>query len=562
VRNRLVADKHLPAYMRRHPFATLLLVCVMAWFPGFFTLPPLDRDESRFAQATKQMLETRDFVDIQLGGEARYEKPVGIYWLQAASTAMLGSGPRDQIWTYRVPSLLGALAAVAGTFWLVRAFAGVETAFFAGLLLGLSALLMSEAKIAKTDAVLLASTVMAQAVIMRAYLSARAPGTGPAPRLTVALLGWAAFGLGVLVKGPVIVAVCMASIVAIVVWDRDWRWLARLHSRPGLAVALAIVLPWLIAIGLRTHGLFFEKSLGQDFVQKLAGGQETHGAPPGYYALLANLTFWPGSLLLLPGIVYGIAHRREPAVRYLLAWAAATWLIFELAPTKLPHYVLPAYPALAALCAMWLTSGVRSESKGQRVARHVSLALYVLVGLALAVFVVWAPQRFGTGSPWWLYPAAGLGGLAVLAAVPQMLAHRFYGAFAMASLSAIILYAVAGFLTVPRLTDLWISPRLAQAVARHAEFKDPPVVTAGYAEPSIAFLLGTRTLLDDGPEAGRAAASSGGLALVAEDQRGGFLGAVEKGGARADALEEIDGLNYSRGRTTRITLYRVVPGAK
>jgi hypothetical protein len=143
-----------------------------------------------------------------------------------------------------------------------------------------------------------------------------------------------------------------------------------------------------------------------------------------------------------------------------------------------------------------------------------------------------------------------------------MLARRLYGAFAMASLSAIILYAVAGFLTVPLLTELWISPRLAQAVARHAEPKDPPVVTAGYAEPSVAFLLGTRTLLDDGPEAGRAAASSGGLVLVAEDQRDEFLGAVDKGGARADALEEIDGLNYSRGRETRITLYRVVPRAK
>ena len=402
----------------------------------------------------------------------------------------------------------------------------------------------------------------AQAVILRAYLSARSPGTSSAPGLRLVLLGWAAFGLGVLVKGPVIVAVCIASIAAIVIWDRDWRWLARLRPGLGLAVALAIVLPWLIAIGLASHGAFFEKSLGQDFAQKLAGGQETHGAPPGYYAALASLTFWPGSLFLLPGIVYGIAHRREPAVRYLLAWAATTWLIFELAPTKLPHYVLPAYPALAALCALWLTSGVHSESKGERIARHVSLALYVLVGLALAVFVVWAPQRFGTGSPWWLYLAAGLGVVAVLAVIPQMLARRFYGAAGMASLSALILYAVAGFLTVPRLTELWISPRLVEAVARHAELNDPPVVTAGYAEPSIAFLLGTRTLLDDGPGAGRAAASSGGLVLVAEDQQGGFLAAVDKGGARADALEEIDGLNYSRGRKTRITLYRVAPRAK
>src|SRR3954468_1046044 len=119
----------LPAFVRARPLAVLLLICVLAWLPGFFTLPPLDRDESRFAQAAKQMLETGDFVDINLGGVPRYEKPVGIYWLQAASTAAFGTGVRDSIWTYRVPSLLGALAGVAATFWLVRTFASVEAAF-------------------------------------------------------------------------------------------------------------------------------------------------------------------------------------------------------------------------------------------------------------------------------------------------------------------------------------------------------------------------------------------------------------------------------------------------
>src|SRR3954468_11571450 len=94
----------LPAFVRARPLAVLLLICTAAWLPGFFTLPPLDRDESRFAQATKQMLETQDFVDIRLGDAARYEKPIGIYWLQAASTAILDGGSRDHIWTYRVPS--------------------------------------------------------------------------------------------------------------------------------------------------------------------------------------------------------------------------------------------------------------------------------------------------------------------------------------------------------------------------------------------------------------------------------------------------------------------------
>jgi 4-amino-4-deoxy-L-arabinose transferase-like glycosyltransferase len=551
----------LRACVRRQPLAVLLVICVLAWVPGFFTLPPLDRDESRFAQATKQMLETRDFVDINLGGVARYEKPVGIYWLQAVSTALLGGGVRDAIWTYRVPSLLGALGAVAAAYWLASLFASVETAFFSGLILGLSVLLMSEAKIAKTDAVLLGTVTVAQAVILRSYLGARA-GDGSAVPASRLFLGWGAFGLGVLVKGPLIAAVCLASVAAIVIWDREWRWLARLRPLLGLGIAAAIVLPWAIAIGIASHGLFYEKSLGQDFATKLMGDAESHGAPPGYYTALVSFTFWPGTLLLLPGILYAFARRREPAVRYLLAWAATTWLMFELAPTKLPHYVLPAYPALAVLCALWLTSQAREESRATRIAQYVSLTLFVLVGLALAGFLALAPQRLGGGSPWWLYAAVALDAVAILAVVPRILARRFAAAAGMAGLGAILLYGIAGFLTVPRLTQLWLSPRLAEAVARHAQPGDPPVVTAGYAEPSIVFLLGTRTALDGGPGAGHAAAAAGGLALISDDQRGAFLDAVARDGAMAAALEDVDGLNYSRGRKTRITVYRVMPHAR
>ena len=60
-----------------------LLTALLAFLPGFFQIPPIDRDEARFAQATKQMLETGDYVDIRFQDEVRYKKPVGIYWLQA-----------------------------------------------------------------------------------------------------------------------------------------------------------------------------------------------------------------------------------------------------------------------------------------------------------------------------------------------------------------------------------------------------------------------------------------------------------------------------------------------
>src|SRR5580765_7785603 len=81
--------------IRRRPKAVLFLICLIAWLPGFFTIPPLDRDESRFAQASKQMLETHNFVDIRFGVEPRYKKPVGIYWLQSASTAIVGAVTGD-----------------------------------------------------------------------------------------------------------------------------------------------------------------------------------------------------------------------------------------------------------------------------------------------------------------------------------------------------------------------------------------------------------------------------------------------------------------------------------
>jgi 4-amino-4-deoxy-L-arabinose transferase-like glycosyltransferase len=377
-------------------FGGALLICLLAWL----------RASSRCRRSTamkagcaghKQMLESGDFIDINLGDGPRYEKPVGIYWLQAASTSVFGSGARNQIWTYRLPSVLGALTAVAATFFLVRLFAGVETAFTAGLLLGMSVLLMSEAKIAKTDAALLGSIVVAQAVLMRVYLSVRSPGTVTPPTRALVMLGWAAFAFGILIKGPVVALVCGASIIAVSLADHDWRWLSRLHALTGFGLAVLIIAPWAIAIGIVSGGQFYQQSLGGDFATKLIGEQETHGGPYGYYAMLAHLTFWPGSLALLPGIVVGIARWREPAIRYLLLWAATAWLMFEVAPTKLPHYVLPAYPALAALCALWLTDAAAS-SRTQRIAAAISLALFLLVGLALGGFVAWAPLQYGSGS--------------------------------------------------------------------------------------------------------------------------------------------------------------------
>ncbi|MEA2891669.1 MAG: hypothetical protein QOI05_2462, partial [Bradyrhizobium sp.] len=143
-----------------------LLVCGALFFlPGFFNIPPIDRDETRFAQATKQMVETGDFVDIRFQDDVRYKKPVGIYWLQAAvvqSASKLGlQRAQIRIWLYRIPSLIGAIGAVLMTYWTALGFVTRRGAVLAGLIMCSSVLLGAEARLAKTDAVLLLTVVAA-----------------------------------------------------------------------------------------------------------------------------------------------------------------------------------------------------------------------------------------------------------------------------------------------------------------------------------------------------------------------------------------------------------------
>ncbi len=142
-----------------HAVAVLIAVSLIALLPGFSQIPPVDRDEARFAQATKQMIETGDYVDIRFQDEARYKKPVGIYWLQAAAVEIAEAAgvprARLRIAIYRIPSLIGAVGAVLLTYWTALAFVSRRAAFLAGIMTACSILLGVEARLAKTDAMLL-----------------------------------------------------------------------------------------------------------------------------------------------------------------------------------------------------------------------------------------------------------------------------------------------------------------------------------------------------------------------------------------------------------------------
>ncbi|TXM98030.1 glycosyl transferase, partial [Methylobacterium sp. WL122] len=154
--------------------AWLLALCLVCFLPGQISLQPMDRDEPRFAQASKQMLETGDGVDIRFQGEARHKKPVGIYWAQAAAVAAgeaLGvPEARTAIALYRIPSLLGATAAALLAYWAALAFLARRGAFLASALFGACLMLAAEAHLAKTDALLTACSVASLGALARAWL--------------------------------------------------------------------------------------------------------------------------------------------------------------------------------------------------------------------------------------------------------------------------------------------------------------------------------------------------------------------------------------------------------
>jgi len=577
----------------------LVLFSLAAFLPGFSQIPPTDRDEARFAQATKQMVETGDFVDIRFQDEVRYKKPVGIYWLQAAvvtaGEAMGIPNARTRIWLYRIPSLIGAVGAVLLTYWTALAFMPRRHAFLAALMLAGSFLLAVEARLAKTDAMLLLTVVAAMGALARAYVGrrgaaalghhdARYPGrVGPpdpddrrqavaspecrqagssvhwggregAAGLALPAIFWTALAAGVLLKGPIILLVVALTIITLAAVDRSAGWLAVLRPGLGLPWFCLLVLPWFWAIFSRAGESFIAESVGHDMLPKLLGGQEGHGAPPGYYLLLFWVTFWPAAPLALLAAPAAWGERRERPALFLLAWLVPSWIVFELVVTKLPHYVLPLYPAVAILVARTLWRGRLANAvwlKRGTLGWPVVAALVAVAGV-VALMVL----RRQLGLLAWPVGAA--------ATVFGFMAWRYYEAdgperslVRAATASVLVVITFLGIIT-PSLRPLFPSATIARVLASDpCDYK--VVAAAGYHEPSVVFLMGTSTRLTDGAGAADVLRESYcRFALVEAREQRAFAQRAEKIGLLYAPLSRVEGYNISNGRSLSVTIYRSV----
>jgi 4-amino-4-deoxy-L-arabinose transferase-like glycosyltransferase len=418
-------------------------------------------------------------------------------------------------------------------------------------------LAVAEAHLAKTDAMLLALSTGAMAMLGHMYLTLRRPPHATPPAGDAAVF-WLAVGGALLIKGPVILLLIGATIATLCLSDRSAALVKSLRLWWGLPLAAAVVAPWLITLAGSGDAGFVGAAVREDLLPKLIGGQEGHGAPPGSYLLALTLTAWPWSLLLPLALFAAWPDRHVPAVRFCLAWLVPTWLAFEAVPTKLPHYVLPLLPAAALLIGAMARDGETWGAVLDRMGSRAWRFAWATLCIALAATLVLAAPEYGTGTaPGTALTTAGC----LAAAVTAAFLHRLRARAGMIALALAGVLLCTGLLTAaPRLQTLWISPRLAAAIGEIAP--TGPVALVGFREPSAVFLLGTKTRFADGAGAAALLATEPG-ALVAVDQTlvPSILAALSEKGMRGIPHATIAGHNYARGQPITLTLLTAGPAS-
>lgn len=453
-------------------FATSLL---LNWV-GNGSTPLWDRDEPRFATAAREMIERDDWIVPTFNGELRPDKPIMIYWLTGLAYRVLGEGT----FAARFWSGVGGTAAVAATYFLARRMFDTRVALLAGWILALSPMLIIESKLATVDALLLAETATAVALLWRLTRG---------PDLAAAIAFWVTLGLAVLTKGPVAVGIVASTGAAYALLSREWAWLKNLRPLMGLVVFALVVAPWVIAVNRATGGDFLRLSLGHHVIKRSTTPLEGHSGFPGYYLLSLVALMAPWAWMLPWAVRVHWPRKRDERLLFLAAWAGATLLIFEFVSTKLVHYYLPAYPALAILVASALVGRFGSQPLGARVFDRrfgrilIAAALVATpVGLAAVGFALPTPAQL----PGALVAVVAGGGL--LAAGLLIQQHRLKRAFGVLAASLVSAFLVAGEALAPAIGRDRLIVQVAERLKEYGH--DSPIALWLYRDPSLVYNVG------------------------------------------------------------------------
>jgi len=403
-------------------YALLFFGCILFHILGTWILPLIDRDEPRFAEASREMIERNNYIVPSFNNQLRLDKPPLTYWAQVASYRIFG----ESDFAARFPSAIAAaLTAVLILVW-GRRMGSEKLGWCAAIVFTLSLQTFVHAKAAVADMWLVLFMTLAHwagfELIQRRTPNAQ-HSTPNSKKLNQTSnlkpqtsIWWLTFyislALGFLAKGP-IAWTPLLTVTVVISYARDWQLSRRFKFVGGVLLMLVVVAVWGIPALIQTRGEFFSVGIGRHVVSRSFTTLEGHGASSlGMYVLLLPfylvtvfISFFPWSIKL-PWLIRKLRRREKTGVMqlrqgyarqgdaahggllidtYLLAGIAIIFVIFTLVSTKLPHYTLPAFPLLALLLARHWHQEVADESHRSPFARIAIATACVWIAVALAV---------------------------------------------------------------------------------------------------------------------------------------------------------------------------------
>ncbi len=545
-------------------FGTLIFLILAGIFSGQNSIPPIDRDEARFAQASRQMVQSNDYVNIKFQDEIRAKKPIGIYWLQAFSTKVFGS---EEIGSFRVPSLLSSLISILFVGFLTRLIFPLYQTIVVTLLFSSSITFMGEAHLAKTDATLLCLICIQQYYLLKLILEKQ---TSFRVKYLYPVIIWFAFSFGVLVKGPLSVAILIPTVILFCCFQKSLDLIRELKPIIGIIICSSVILPWLFAIEEATQGVFLQKAFNEDFFSKLQSGQEGHGALPGTHLLILSVAIWPVATFLPCLILFCIENKNNIVVQFLISWIVPFWIIIEIIPTKLFHYSLPVLPAIAILAIGGMFQFKSNIKKIQNTLLknliYFSSVLFGLGGIVLGIGLFYTCFKFNIDKD---FSITFLTILIILITIVVFslslllifnlnainnINRKYLNNLPLAIIALGAMFNIINFnFILPKLDYLFPSKILADKI----ELINPETITsAGYHEPSLVFLLKGNVLLSKPHEAAIfMAEGKKNISLIEKSLLGEFLEATQELNLKVKIVDTIRGFNIAKGRHVEINIF-------
>lgn len=555
-------------------FGIVGILTLIFILPGLSSIPPLDRDEARFSQASKQMLEDKNYVVIKFQEELRSKKPIGIYWLQIASASIFG---KDNIISYRAPNIFSTiiLIIVFSTFVYSISFryfnlnisSSLTFSFFSSLVMATLLGLSIEIKQAKTDTVLLTLCTVQQLIFWKIYSYGKESWNKYKHHEYVWLtrLFWLIIALGILVKGPISPLLFTMTLLSICILDRfvekEWNlsWLNLFLWFQGLLIVSIITLPWVYLAWQATDGHLILDAINKDFLIKLRSGQENHWGPFGSHLFLLLLTFWPMVLLLPFAARACLDWKHERLIRFLISWIIPFWIILELTPTKLPHYILPVFPGLILLILIGISSPPSGNIKFSKINKFFR-AVVVIFTLLLALSLVYVSLNFSSKILIFILSIV----LSFIMITSIIFGNIFFLNESKYKLSPLFgMLILAGICNIfvfsyifPNLDKIHITPKIKNYIDS-LEFRPDTIVATGYHEPSLVFSLGRDTLLLSPEEAALVLVEGDNtLAIVEERTHNEVKKILNKFENKIVYLTSLDGFNLAKGQKIKIHIMK------